>query len=100
MSPARSMRSWCLSFLVLLVLAAPARAQTGAGCESDSTYSALDFWLGEWDVLVGDQVVGTNRITRVLKGCAILEEWRDTMGGKGAACSTWSRELTGGSRCG
>src|SRR4051812_44383861 len=82
MSPARSMRSWCLSFLVL-VLAAPARAQTGAGCESDSTYSALDFWLGEWDVLVGDQVVGTNRITRVLKGCAILEEWRDTMGGEG-----------------
>src|SRR4051794_6685385 len=83
MSLAHSLRSWCLALLVSLGSAATARAQTGAGCASDSTYSALDFWLGEWDVLVGDQVVGTNRITRVLKGCAILEEWRDTMGGEG-----------------
>ena len=83
MSLARSMRSWCLALLVSPGLAASARAQTGAPCASDSTYSALDFWLGEWDVLVGDQIVGTNRITRVLKGCAVLEEWRDTMGGEG-----------------
>lgn len=71
--------------MLLLFLGLPVsiHAQQGSGCEADSTYSALNFWLGEWDVLVGGQVVGTNRITRMLRGCAVLEEWRDAMGGEG-----------------
>ena len=72
-----------MPLLLLLMPPATAGARQGAGCESDSTYAALDFWVGAWDVLVGDQVVGTNTITRILKGCAVLEEWRDTMGGEG-----------------
>ena len=69
--------------VVSLGLPVSVHAQQGSGCEADSTYSALNFWLGEWDVLVGGQVVGTNRITRMLKGCAVLEEWRDANGRRG-----------------
>lgn len=73
------------SFVLWLCCAwsAPLQAQPGAGCQGDSTYAALDFWLGQWDVYVGEQLVGTNRITRVLHGCAVLEEWRDSEGGEG-----------------
>jgi hypothetical protein len=73
------------SLVLILSAALPAmgQAQQGAGCRTDSTYAALDFWLGQWDVYVGDQLVGTNRITRVLQGCAVLEEWRDSEGGEG-----------------
>ena len=66
-----------------LLLATPAAAQTIAGCDSDSTYAALDFWVGNWSVYVGDTLVGTNRITKVLHGCAVVEEWRDVQGGEG-----------------
>ena len=83
MSLPQPIRAWFVLLLLSLALPTVARSQQGAGCAADSTYSALDFWLGEWDVFEGDQQVGTNRITRVLKGCAVLEEWRDTMGGEG-----------------
>ena len=83
MSSAHPLRPWSVLLLLFLALPAAARGQQGAGCETDSTYSALDFWLGEWDVFVGDQQVGTNRITRIMKGCAVVEEWRDAEGGEG-----------------
>ena len=83
MSLIRALRTRIPVLLLSLGWPASAAAQQSSGCAADSTYSTLDFWLGEWDVLVGDQVVGTNRITRVLKGCAVLEEWRDATGGEG-----------------
>lgn len=71
-------------FLALgLISPVAVQGQAGAGCQTDSTYAALDFWLGRWDVYVGDTLVGTNRISRVLDGCAVLEEWRDSAGGEG-----------------
>src|SRR5262245_23242534 len=40
--------------------------------------TALDFWLGRWDVRSVDGVsAGTNLVERVLGGYAILEHWRD-----------------------
>jgi hypothetical protein len=82
MTPYR-LRYWYLLLVLGAALPTAVQAQMGAGCQRDSTYAALDFWLGQWDVFVGDQLVGTNRITRVLHGCAVLEEWRDTEGGEG-----------------
>jgi hypothetical protein len=82
MTPHRS-RYWPLVLLLRFGTPPAVLAQQAAGCQGDSTYAVLDFWLGEWDVYVGDQMVGTNRITRVLHGCAVLEEWRDTGGGEG-----------------
>jgi hypothetical protein len=37
--------------------------------------TALDFWLGEWDVFVEGEKVGTDRIEKILGGAAVLEHW-------------------------
>ena len=67
----------------LPLLASRVHAQAGAGCQADTTYSALDFWVGNWRVYVGDTLVGTNRISKILRGCAVTEEWQDTQGSRG-----------------
>jgi hypothetical protein len=75
--------------VLLLTLATAGRAmgqESGAEpppCDSDSVYHILDFWVGDRDVKVKSELVGTNRISRILKGCAILEEWKDAQGGEG-----------------
>jgi hypothetical protein len=45
--------------------------------------TALDFWLGEWDVRVGGETVGTNHIEKILGGAAILEHWQSRDGARG-----------------
>lgn len=60
---------------LLAVLAIP--ACTGA------PYAELDFWVGEWDVFVGERIVGSNRIEKTLDGCAVLEHWQDAGGREG-----------------
>jgi tetratricopeptide repeat protein len=52
-------------------------------CESDPRYRAFDFWVGDWDVYTGRQVVGTNRIERIERGCALVENWTGGRGGTG-----------------
>jgi hypothetical protein len=80
----RPIRLRLVPLLALLwLLPARARAQAPAGCAGDSTYAALDFWIGNWRVYVGDTLVGTNRISKVLKGCAVTEEWQDATGSRG-----------------
>ena len=37
----------------------------------------LDFWLGTWDVYVGDTLDGHDRVSGILDGCAVTEEWTD-----------------------
>ncbi len=54
-----------------------------APCAADTAWRELDFWLGEWDVLAGGRRAGTNRIARVLGGCAIMEHWTDAGGREG-----------------
>lgn len=49
-------------------------------------YRKLDFWLGSWNVLVGkekNQLAGTNRIHKILNGCALIENWTDNAGAEG-----------------
>lgn len=77
--------------LVLLLAAAPAAlaAQT-PGCRSRDEYRALDFWLGEWDVFVGNRQVGTNRIEPILGGCAVLEHWTSAGGQAGTSLFYYS----------
>ena len=53
------------------------------GCRDDSAYAELDFWVGNWDVFVGDAKVGENRIEKILNECAVLESWTGADGGKG-----------------
>ena len=50
----------------------------------DQAFAQLDFWVGEWEVFdeVGNPQ-GTNRIEKVLDGCAIFEHWKDVGGNEG-----------------
>ncbi len=57
--------------------------QAAHPCESDPRYHAFDFWVGDWDVYMGRQAVGSNRIERIEHGCALLESWTDGYGGTG-----------------
>jgi hypothetical protein len=81
--PARRIHRLLGPLLLCAGLTTPAAAQAPGGCATDSMYAALDFWLGTWRVYVGDSLVGTNRITKVLRGCAVTEEWRDAHGVEG-----------------
>ena len=44
-------------------------------CMFDAGYRQFDFWVGEWDVLVNNQKVGTNHIKMLQQGCIIEENW-------------------------
>jgi hypothetical protein len=61
--------------LALATLAAP--------CEQDSTYHLLDFWVGSWIVTSNGKRDGTDRVTKILQGCAVEEQWIDTDGHAG-----------------
>ena len=52
-------------------------------CVNDARYRAFDFWVGDWDVFVGTQQVGHNRIERQLEGCLLMENWTDSYGSSG-----------------
>ncbi len=68
-----------------LMIAIPAAALGDAPekCADLDHYALLDFWLGDWTVHVGDEHVGTNRIEKVLGGCAVIEHWTGAGGGEG-----------------
>jgi hypothetical protein len=47
-------------------------------------YHQLDFWVGTWDVTsASGEKLGTNRIERILKGCAVQENWSESDGAEG-----------------
>jgi hypothetical protein len=61
--------------------APPSRKITS--CNDDPGFHEMDFWLGEWTVKFGNRVVGTNRIEKILKGCALVEHWTAEDGSEG-----------------
>lgn len=53
-------------------------------CRQSESSRALDFWVGHWRVeLASGDLAGTNRITRILGGCAIEEDWESSQGLRG-----------------
>lgn len=72
-----------ISLLVLMIavhtsvsLAQPARP----GCAGPE-FRQFDFWIGEWDVHAPQgRLLGRNRITSILGGCALREEWTSADG--------------------
>ena len=44
-------------------------------CLSKPEYREFDFWVGEWDVEVGGQIVAQSRIEKLLDGCIVQENW-------------------------
>jgi hypothetical protein len=67
----------------------PAAAQKGPVCGSPGHHQ-FDFWLGDWDVS-GPQGTraGTNRVERLLEGCALQEHWEAIDGSKGTSLSSY-----------
>ena len=56
---------------------------------SQPAYRALDFWIGDFEVRTPQgQVVGRNRIEKILDGCALQENWTSSGGGQGRSF-TW-----------
>jgi hypothetical protein len=64
-------------------VAAQSNASPPATCENDPIYDQFDFWLGTWEVFVGEQKAGENTITKEEGGCLVLEKWTDVAGGTG-----------------
>lgn len=71
------------SLFAMVALFASPGTSFAQSCDDDSEYAVLDFWVGEWDVMVGGERVGTNRIEKILSGCALLEHWVGAGGGEG-----------------
>lgn len=74
-----------LALVILAALAVPAegRAAQAPACSERPVFGWLDFWVGEWRVLVDNRQVGTNSVKKVLDGCAVTEDWTDARGGTG-----------------
>ncbi len=49
----------------------------------------FDFWIGDWDVYVGDTKVGENLIERDAGGCTLIENWKNTRGGTGKSINVY-----------
>lgn len=89
--------------LGLAVTVVPGVAQQpGATCEGER-HAEFDFWVGDWAVTnpAGD-TVGHDRIERVSRGCALLENWSSANGWDGKslnfldpATGTWHQVWVG-----
>ena len=79
--------------LVALALAGSAHAQQLPvyGCDSPES-KQFDFWIGEWEATYAGGK-SRNRITKIMDGCVILEEFRGAPGTKldGHSVSTFDR---------
>ena len=55
-----------------------------------AAHGQFDFWVGSWRVETADRkVAGTNRITKIAGGCALLEEWSGASGMTGKSLNTF-----------
>ncbi len=86
----------CLLAVALVVAgpvsAAPLPQGTQAlPCRADIRGHALDFWIGDWTVTNADGTpAGTNTVTRILGGCAVIEDWHGvTPGDDGMSLFTY-----------
>ncbi len=84
--------------LLLLCLCFPLLASSQQKpCEADTMYRQFDFWLGEWEAFSPNNTkAGDSKITRILDGCVVLEEWTSatiTQGLRyaGKSYNTWNK---------
>ena len=72
---------------MLLMFAATTAA--AAPCDTPE-HRQFDFWAGEWTVTAPNgKTAGTNRITRISNGCALLEEWTGAGGMTGKSLNIY-----------
>jgi hypothetical protein len=87
------MTEWCTVLLLSAVLCVPAMAQQDTAPPPCSTPEAgqFDFWVGDWELTWGDSGKGTNKVTKVLDSCVILENFdgAPSMNFRGWSVSTY-----------
>lgn len=75
------------SLFLLLLCSLPFGARSAQGADASPCGSEVrhqfDFWIGDWSVTEHGKPAGTNRIDRLLDGCALLENWVGAGGGRG-----------------
>ena len=54
-------------------------------------YHQFDFWIGNWSVTEKGKPAGSNRIDRLLDGCALLENWVGVDGSRGHSLNFYDR---------
>src|SRR5262245_33524485 len=88
------MKRLAASFLfAFLAFAAEAQQQPPpTGCSSPESRQ-FDFWVGDWELNYAGGGSGQNRITEILEGCVIREEFTGAPGTKlnGRSFSTFDR---------
>lgn len=61
-------------------------------CDHDANYRMFDFWVGEWNVTVGGQQAGTNRIELIEGNCVVFETWTGAGGGSGRSFNFYNNQ--------
>lgn len=70
------------------------RAAPAQPCLDDARARQFDFWVGDWDVSAVNGPGGaTNRITALLDGCAVAEDWTASNGIRGRSINAYDRDL-------
>jgi hypothetical protein len=72
---------------LLVALAAPDWAGAGP-CDAPQN-GQFDFWLGNWEVHAGGEIVGYNTITKIQDGCTVVEDYRAAAGGYAGRSFNW-----------
>jgi hypothetical protein len=77
--------------LLALVPSTGSAQQPAVGCADQPGFDALDFWVGDWTVYIGELQVGTDRVEKILDGCAVAEHWTSATGGRGQSLFYYQR---------
>ena len=81
-----------LPLLIALLGAVTAEPPASSPCAAPERRQ-FDFWIGDWEVTRPDgKVAGHNRITPILGGCALREEWTGARGNQGTSLNAWDPE--------
>lgn len=81
-----------LAFAFLLSIVSGGHAQRPRQRCDGPEFRQFDFWLGEWTVTQADgRQAGTNRITAIEDGCALLEQWQGGGGSTGTSLNFYDR---------
>ena len=79
-----------LIWILLVLTAHVAGAQQPAAPCTAPQHRQFDFWIGEWEVTgARGQRAGSNRIERILGGCALHESWEGASGSRGHSINAW-----------
>ena len=61
----------------------------GHPCRYAPEFRQFDYWLGEWDVLVGGHKVAQSSVQLILDECVIFENYSNSLGYAGKSFSLW-----------